>query len=577
MSLKSINPNAELMNADAALFMNINAAKGLQDVMKTNLGPKGTIKMLVDGAGGACAIASSTTSRLRASRRREERCAVTAICWISRERGAALTRLTERLTAMLKSMGVGLKLTKDGNVLLREMQIQNPTAIMIARTAVAQDDITGDGTTTTVLVIGELLKQAERYLNEGLHPRVIVEGFDVAKRESLKFLETFKRAAPGVEAPDREMLLCVARTALRTKLREELADKLTTIVVDAVLCIAKPEEPIDLHMVEIMTMKHQTDDETKLIQGLVLDHGARHPDMKRYVEDAFVLTCNISLEYERSEVNSTFMYTDAEQREKMVAAERAYTDETVRKVIALKKQVCDGNDKGFVVITQKGIDPISLDMLCKEGIMGLRRAKRRNMERLVLACGGQCINSVEELSPEILGHAGEVYEYVLGDEKYTFVEKVDNPTSCTVLLKGSNDHTIAQLKDAVRDGLRAVKNVLTDKAVVPGAGAFEIALNKHLKENVTKMVEGRAKRGVEAFAEAMLVIPKTLAENSGYDPQDAIIDMQEEHDRGNVVGFDISIGEPFDPYHEWYLRQLPRQTANSALCAHHRHAVALHG
>ena len=260
-----------------------------------------------------------------------------------------------------------------------------------------------------------------------------------------------------------------------------------------------------------------------------------------------MLTCNISLEYERSEVNSTFMYADAEQREKMVAAERAYTDETVRKVIALKKEVCDGNDKGFVVITQKGIDPISLDLLCKENIMALRRAKRRNMERLVLACGGQCINSTEELSPEILGHAGEVYEYVLGDDKYTFVEKVENPTSCTILLKGSNDHTIVQLKDAVRDGLRAVKNVLVDKAVIPGAGAFEVALNKHLRENVTKMVEGRAKRGVEAFAEAMLIVPKTLAENSGYDPQDAIIDMQEEHDRGNNVGFDITIGEPFDP------------------------------
>ena len=509
MSLKSINPNAELMNADAALFMNINAAKGLQDVMKTNLGPKGTIKMLVDGAGGACVVVR--------------------VCSIARD------------------VSVGLKLTKDGNVLLREMQIQNPTAVMIARTAVAQDDITGDGTTTTVLVIGELLKQAERYLNEGLHPRVLVEGIDVAKRESLKFLETFMRATPGLEGVDREMLLCVARTALRTKLREELADKLTTIVVDAVLCIAKKEEPIDLHMVEIMTMKHQTDDETKLIQGLVLDHGARHPDMKRYVEDAYVLTCNISLEYERSEVNSTFMYADAEQREKMVAAERAYTDETVRKVIALKKEVCDGNDKGFVVITQKGIDPISLDLLCKENIMALRRAKRRNMERLVLACGGQCINSTEELSPEILGHAGEVYEYVLGDDKYTFVEKVENPTSCTILLKGSNDHTIVQLKDAVRDGLRAVKNVLVDKAVIPGAGAFEVALNKHLRENVTKMVEGRAKRGVEAFAEAMLIVPKTLAENSGYDPQDAIIDMQEEHDRGNNVGFDITIGEPFDP------------------------------
>ena len=438
-------------------------------------------------------------------------------------------------------------MTKDGNVLLREMQIQNPTAVMIARTAVAQDDITGDGTTTSVLVIGEMLKQAERYLNEGLHPRVLVEGFDAAKRASLQFLAEFKREAPGMEAPDRELLLCVARTALRTKLREELADRLTTIVVDAVLCIGKPDQPIDLHMVEIMTMKHQTDNETKLVQGLVLDHGTRHPDMKKHVDDAYVLTCNISLEYERSEVNSTFMYTDAEQREKMVAAEREYTDETVRKIIALKNKVCDGNDKGFVVITQKGIDPISLDMLCKAGIIGLRRAKRRNMERLVLACGGQCINSVEELSPEILGKAGEVYEYVLGDDKYTFVEKVENPTSCTILLKGSNDHTISQLKDAVRDGLRAVKNVLTDKGVVPGAGAFEVALYKHLNDVCKKTVEGRAKRGVEAFADAMLVIPKTLAENSGYDAQDAIIAMQEEFDRGNVVGFDITTGEPFDP------------------------------
>jgi len=317
--------------------------------------------------------------------------------------------------------------------------------------------------------------------------------------------------------------------------------------VDAVLCIAKPDEPLDLHMVEIMHMKHKLDSETRLVSGLVLDHGSRHPDMKKHVDNAYILTCNISLEYEKSEVNSSFMYSDAAQRERMVAAEREYTDEVVRKVIALKKQVCDGTDKGFVVITQKGIDPISLDMLAKEGIVGLRRAKKRNMERLVLACGGVCINSPEELALEVLGEAGEVYEHVLGEEKYTFVEKVKNPTSCTILLKGPNDHTIAQLKEAVRDGLRAVKNVLVDKAVVPGAGAFETALAVHLENEVKKTVEGRAKRGVEAFAEAMLVIPKTLAENSGYDAQDSVIAMQDEHEKGNVVGLDITTGEPFDP------------------------------
>ena len=427
------------------------------------------------------------------------------------------------------------------------MQIQNPTAVMIARTAVAQDDITGDGTSSTVLIIGELLKQAERYLNEGLHPRVLVEGFDAAKRASIKFLEDYKVPCPGVANPDKELLTCVARTALRSKLREDLADKLTSIVVDAVCLIAKKDEPIDLHMVEIMHMRHKLDSDTRLVSGLVLDHGARHPDMKKHVDDAFILTCNISMEYEKSEVNSSFMYSDAEQRERMVAAEREYTDDVVRQVIALKKKVCDGNDKGFVVITQKGIDPISLDMLAKEGIVGLRRAKKRNMERLVLSCGGVCINSPEELTPEALGHAGKVYEHVLGEEKYTFVEDVANPQSCTILLKGPNDHTIAQLKDAVRDGLRAVKNALVDEALVPGAGAFESALSVHLLDEVRKSVEGRAKRGVEAFAEAMLVIPKTLAENSGYDAQDVCIALADEVAKGNKVGLDVTTGEAFDP------------------------------
>jgi T-complex protein 1 subunit zeta len=428
------------------------------------------------------------------------------------------------------------------------MQIQNPTAVMIARTAVAQDDITGDGTSSTVLIIGELLKQAERYLNEGLHPRVLVEGFDAAKSASIKFLETFKIECAGVEAPDKELLTCVAKTALRSKLREELADKLTTIVVDAVCCIANKDEPIDLHMVEIMHMKHKLDSDTRLVQGLVLDHGSRHPDMPKHVDDAFILTCNVSLEYEKSEINSSFMYSDADQRERMVAAEREYTDDVVRQVIALKKKVCDGNDKGFVIITQKGIDPISLDMLAKNNILGLRRAKKRNMERLILSCGGVCVNSPEEFTPECLGYAGKVYEHVLGEEKYTFVEEVRHPQSCTILLKGPNDHTLSQLKDAVRDGLRSVKNTLTDRAVVPGAGAFEAALNVHLLETVRKTVEGRAKRGVEAFAEAMLVIPKTLAENSGYDAQDVCIALADEVAKGTgPVGLDVTTGEPFDP------------------------------
>ena len=233
-------------------------------------------------------------------------------------------------------------------------------------------------------------------------------------------------------------------------------------------------------------------------------------DMKKHVDNAFILTCNISLEYEKSEINSSFMYSNADQRERMVAAERAYTDERVAAVIALKKRVCVGDkaDAGFVVISQKGIDPPALDMLAREGIVALRRAKRRNMERLVLACGGTAVDSVTELEPECLGFAGKVYEHVLGEEAYTFVEDVANPFSCTILLKGPNDHTINQMKDAVRDGLRAVKNVYEDGAVLPGAGAFEVALAQHLLNDTRKGVAGRAKLGVQAFAEALLIVPK---------------------------------------------------------------------
>ena len=475
----------------AALFMNINAAKGLFDVMKTNLGPNGTIKMLVSGAGD-------------------------------------------------------IKLTKDGNVLLREMQIQNPTAVMIARAAVAQDDITGDGTTTTVLLIGELLKQAERYLSEGVHPRVISEGYEVAKKAAVEFLKEYKEDM-DMSTPDRETLRCVARTSLRTKLREALADQLTDAVVDAVLTIRKEDEPIDLHMVEIMTMRHKLSSDTKLIRGLVLDHGARHPDMPKHMEDVYVLNCNISLEYEKSEVNSGFFYSSAEQREKLVAAERAVTDEKVQKIIELKRKVC-ANGGSFVVVNQKGIDLQSLDLLAKEGILGLRRAKKRNMERLQLACGGLTINSVEELEEKVLGRAGKVYEHVLGEEKFTFVEDVANPTSCTILIKGPNNHTIAQLKDAVRDGLRSVKNAMDDGALVPGAGAFEVACAAHLREHTKKEVAGKAKIGIEAFAEALMGVPKILAENSGYDAQESVIALAEEQANGVCCGFDISTGLPIDPH-----------------------------
>ncbi|PYH63566.1 chaperonin-containing T-complex subunit CCT6 [Aspergillus vadensis CBS 113365] len=488
-----LNPKAESRRRAEALKVNISAGEGLQDVLKSNLGPSGTLKMLVDGAGG-------------------------------------------------------IKLTKDGNVLLREMQIQNPTAVMIARAATAQDDITGDGTTSVVLLVGELLKQANRHISEGLHPRVITDGYEIAKNESLKFLEQFKLE----RTIDRELLLSVARTSLSTKLNSALAEKLTPDIVDAVLAIHRAPEKPDLHMIEIMTMQHRTSSDTRLIRGLALDHGARHPDMPKRVENAFILTLNVSLEYEKSEINSGFYYSSAEQRDKLVESERKFVDAKLKKIVELKQQVC-GTDpnKSFVVINQKGIDPLSLDVLVKNGILALRRAKRRNMERLQLICGGTAQNSVEDLTPDVLGWAGLVYEHQLGEEKFTFVEEVKDPKSVTILIKGPNQHTIAQVKDAVRDGLRSVYNTIVDNCVIPGAGSYQVACAAHLtSEAFRKTVKGKAKWGVQAFADALLIIPKTLAANSGHDVQDSLAALQDEQSNGNTVGLDLTTGEPMDPIQE---------------------------
>ncbi|KIW02740.1 T-complex protein 1, zeta subunit [Verruconis gallopava] len=488
-----LNPKAESRRRGEALKVNISAGEGLENVLASNLGPTGTLKMLVDGAGG-------------------------------------------------------IKLTKDGSVLLREMQIQNPTAVMIARAATAQDEITGDGTTSVVLMVGELLKQADRYISEGLHPRVITDGYDIAKTESLKFLDSFKLE----RNIDRELLLSVARTSLSTKLNSTLAEQLTPDIVDAVLAIYQPPAKPDLHMVEIMTMQHRTAADTQLIRGLALDHGARHPDMPRRLENAYVLILNVSLEYEKSEINSGFYYSSAEQREKLVESERRFVDEKLRKIVDLKKEVCGSDSKkSFVVINQKGIDPLSLDVLAKNGILALRRAKRRNMERLQLAVGGTAMNSVEDLTPDVLGWAGLVYEHTLGEEKYTFIENVKDPKSVTLLIKGPNGHTITQIKDAVRDGLRSVYNMIVDKCVVPGGGAFQVACAAHLKSTeFRKQVKGKAKYGVDAFADALLIIPKTLAANSGHDIQDALSSLQDEQSDGNIVGLNLVTGEPMDPIQE---------------------------
>ncbi|KAH3678951.1 hypothetical protein WICMUC_001319 [Wickerhamomyces mucosus] len=508
-SLQLLNPKAESLRRQAALQVNIAAAQGLQQVLETNLGPKGTLKMLVDGAGN-------------------------------------------------------IKLTKDGKVLLNEMQIQHPTAVMIARAASAQDEITGDGTTTVVLLVGELLKQAERFISEGVHPRIITDGFEIARKETLKLLDNFKLAKNDL---DRELLLQVARSSLSTKVNNEVSEVLTPIVTDAVLSVQN-ENSLDLHMVEIMSMQHESAKNSELVKGLVLDHGARHPDMPKHIKNAHVLILNVSLEYEKTEVNSGFFYSSAEQRDKLVQSERKFVDDKLKKIVDLKNEVCGlDSDKGFVVINQKGIDPMSLDVLAKHNIFALRRAKRRNMERLQLVTGGEAQNSVDDLTPEVLGFSGYVYEETIGEEKFTYVTENENPKSVTILIKGATNHALNQTKDAVRDGLRAVANVIKDKSVIPGAGAFFISAHDQLLKNLSNLSKGKTKTGIQAFAESLLVIPKTLVKNSGFDALDVLTECQDELGEDRIIGIDLNSGESCDPTIEgiWDSFRVIRNAVTSAV------------
>ncbi|KAG9391839.1 Chaperonin Cpn60/TCP-1 [Carpediemonas membranifera] len=493
-ALQSINPKAEIVRRGHTLAFNMMAARGLSDVLRSNYGPAGTQKMLVSGAGD-------------------------------------------------------IKITKDGATLLSEMQIQHPTASLIARTATAQDDIAGDGTTAAILLISEVLNQAEAYiLREGTHPRVITDGIEHAKNSVLQFIKTCKIPIE----PIYDELIKVARTSLRTKLHPRLADSLADIVTNAVMTIHQEGKAIDLHMVEIMAMPSGRDMDTQLIRGLVLDHGSRTAGRSAKSKNVHILTMNVSLEYEKTEDSSTMTYNNPEQRAQLAAAERQFVEERVNKIIELKKQVIGDSEESFMVINQKGIDGPSLSALTDNGIVALRRAKRRNMERIKLACGGQAVNSLDDLSADVLGFAGSVWEEELGDDKFTFIDEVHDPHSCTILIKGPNKHTIVQIKDAVRDGLRAVKNAITDGCIVAGAGGIEVEMHNHLMREYKK-VEGPMKVGVQVFADTLLVLPKTLAKNAGFGIQETTIALLEAYGDGTKdgkpvhVGLNLETGKPMNP------------------------------
>mmetsp|Transcript_49599 Transcript_49599/g.116962 ORF Transcript_49599/g.116962 Transcript_49599/m.116962 type:complete len:521 (+) Transcript_49599:39-1601(+) len=438
-----------------SMYISINAIKGLQEVVRNSLGPNGSLKILVSGSGE-------------------------------------------------------IKISKNGTFLLKEMQIQNPVASLIARTLSSQHQLIGDGTISVLLILGELFNNLEGYLEKGIHPQILCEGIDLGRRELEKWLPScFSR-----KKLTKETLIEISKTVLCTKIQRSILDKMAKITVEAILTLFQNEKFYDLNMIEIIKMDTQTEADSRWVRGIVLDHGARHPDMPKIVHNAFILACNVDLEYEKTETNSSFFQNSIEQQERFSVKEREAVDIKIHKIIHLKRKICKNEKKGFVVINQKGIDIISLDMLSKEGILGVRRTKRRNMERISLLCNCVPVNSLNDLKPETLGFAGVVYEQTIGEEKYTFIENTINPFSGTILIKGKNSFFKKQIEESLKMALKTLKLCIQDKGFLLGGGEIEKKARQHLLDYSEK-IRGKKKFGIKALAESFSIIPKVLDENCG--------------------------------------------------------------
>ncbi|XP_075591113.1 uncharacterized protein LOC142598016 [Dermatophagoides farinae] len=448
------------------------------------------------------------------------------------------------------------------------MRIQHPVAAILSRAAIAQDEVTGDGSCSALAVIGEIMRLAEPLINECIHPRKISAGLDIAREWTLDYIDK-SAITLDIKIEKKDLLLNIIKGVIATKIEPFLVEQMSEAIYNSIYCIRPRTEtakdpssliPLDLFMIEIMPINIGIKPEVNFIKGMVMDHGCRHPDMPHELFNCYIFCCNVNLEYERTEVNSSFLYSNAKQREQLSRSERLFIDNKVRKIIELKNKVCTKkNQKNFVVLNQKGIDPSSLELLAKEGIIALRRVKRRNMERITLCCGGSPVNSVEDLDVSVLGFARKCWEVNYEDQKYTFVEVDGDPRSCCITIQAPFKYQLERCKDAIRDGLRACRNALIDKKLLPGAGAFEIAASEHLRSRLKKENNPKTITGIALFADALLTIPRSLAKNSGLSPNEALTAAQLayrqaiENDNGldnKYFGINLDSIEPINPIDE---------------------------
>ena len=458
-----------------ALRMNITAAKVLAGIVRTTLGPKGMDKMLVNSMGD-------------------------------------------------------VTVTNDGATIMSEMDIAQPAARMLVETAKKQEEIVGDGTTSVVVIAGELLAKAEELLDDGIATSVVVKGFRNATEKAVELLQGI-----AVDADDKETLKKVAVTAMSGKGSDYAKEHLADLVVEAALRI-KEDGKSDIENINIQRVSGDSVEDSFLAEGIVIDKAPVSKAMPKDIEDAKIAIMKYPIELKDINTDAKIDITSPEQFELFLNQEEEMIKDMVNKVV----------DSGAnVLFCQKGIDDMAEHYLKKAGVMTFKRVKKSDMERIAKATGAQLVTDIEDLSEDKLGSAGHVYLDKIFDHELTFIEECENPKASSIVLRGSTRYVTEQISRAIDDALGVVAATIEEGKVLIGGGACEIDLVKQLRD-YGETVSGREQLAILKYAEALEVIPRTLIENAGLDTINLIADLKAAHEDSNLIGINVFTGEVVD-------------------------------
>ncbi len=461
-----------------AQSMNITAGKAVASAVRTTLGPKGMDKMLVDSMGNVV-------------------------------------------------------VTNDGVTILEEMDIEHPAANMIVEVAETQEAEVGDGTTSAVVVAGELLSKAEDLLEQDVHPTTITQGYRRAAQHARELLTD---ASIEIAGDDVDGLERLAQTAMTGKGAEGAKEGLAAIVVSALRAV-QDEDGIDAEHIEIEQVVGGSIDDSELVEGIVLSKTPPHENMPLFVEDASVAVINGPIEVPETEIDAEVNVSDPDQLQEFLDQE----EDQLREMVEHLEEV-----GANAVFARKGIDDLAQHLMAEAGILAIRRVKRSQADNISRATGAVPVNDVHELTEDHLGYAGRVSQQDLQGGDRIFIEDVEDAKSVTIILRGGTDHVVDEIERAIEDSIGVVRTALLEGEILPGGGAPEVALSLGLRE-FADSVGGREQLAVEAFADAVDVIPRTLAENAGHDPIDSLVELRSRHDGGDAAaGLDAYSGNVVD-------------------------------